>query len=73
MVIKTKRGGKRNGSGRKTLPAKERIVQAWYFIQKKHLDKVGKKKARDIARDSVIKESVKMADALLNELSNQAK
>ncbi len=51
-------GKKKSKSGRKPIAAKDKIVQAWYYIQKKHLDSVGRKRAKEIAHAAVMAESI---------------
>lgn len=46
-------------SGRKPIAASERVVQKYYFVQQKHIDKIGDDVAKDIARNAVIKEAEK--------------
>ena len=50
---------KKKTSGRKPIAPSERVVQRYYFIQQKHIDKVGEDEAKAIARTAVEKEATK--------------
>ena len=44
---------KKSNAGRKPIAPDDKIVQAYYFVQKKVLDKVGTEQAKLIARNAV--------------------
>lgn len=59
IPYKSKRGGAKQGSGRKPLPSGEKSVQVPVYFKQKYIDLLGRDRIREIASIAIEKEYLK--------------